>query len=155
MSNRERRKAAVTERREARKAARRGRATQDGARSAAAGSSAAASADEHDPRAVEALTVGWMLSLLACLVSELGAVVGFVVVAAVGGAEQMPGLWALAPLVMAFIAWVTGTCCLVLTVIAGRMRRTAAPALVVRVAWIAGLLPWLAIVGLLMANIAA
>lgn len=104
--------------------------------------------DDHDPRAVEALTVGWMLSLLACLASELGAVIGFVVVAAVGGADKMPGLWALAPLVLAFIAWVTGTCCLVLTVLAGRMRRTPAPRLVVRVAWIAGLLPWLALVGL-------
>jgi hypothetical protein len=98
---------------------------------------------------VEALTVGWMLSLLACLFSELGAVIGFVVVAVAGGAEQMPGLWGLAPLVMAFIAWITGTCCLVLTVIANRVRRTAAPRVVVRAAWVSGLLPWLALAGLL------
>lgn len=115
---------------------------------------AASPSNEQDPRAIEALTVGWMLSLMACLASEVGAIVGFVVVAIAGGAERMPGLLALAPLVLAFIALVTGTCCLVLTVIAGRMRKTPAPRSVVRVAWTAGLLPWVALVGLIFATAA-
>jgi len=110
--------------------------------------------NEQDPRAIEALTVGWMLSLMACLASEFGAIVGFVVVAIAGGADQMPGLWALAPFVLALIALVTGTCCLVLTVVAGRIRRTPAPRLIVRVAWTAGLLPWIALMGLIFANAA-
>lgn len=110
--------------------------------------------EAQDPRVIEAVTVAWMLSLMACLLSEAGVAVGVVVLFAAGGADQLPGMLAMLPTVLAFVAWVTGTCCLGLTYLSHRLRSTPAPVSIVRTAIIAGLLPWLGLVGLWLAQTA-
>lgn len=111
-----------------------------------------AAASGHDPRLVDAVTVAWMLSLIACLLAEVGAVIGLAVIVAVGGADRLPGMVALIPTVLAFIAWVTGTFCLGLTLLVRRVRRDPAPALIVRTAVVAGLLPWIGLAGVWLAS---
>ena len=96
--------------------------------------------------------MAWMLSLMACLLAELGAVAGFGLIAVMGGVDQLPGMIALMPPVLAFVAWVTGTCCLGLTILVRRIRLTPPPAAIVRTALVAGTLPWLALAGLWLAS---
>jgi len=101
-----------------------------------------------DTRVPEAMTVAWMLSLMACLLAEFGTVVGIGVIFAVGGADKLPGMIALMPSVLAFVAWVTGSCCLGLTFLVRRIRLTPPPIAIVRTAFVAGTLPWLGLIGL-------
>lgn len=96
-----------------------------------------------DPRLIDAMTVAWMLSLVACLLAELGALGGALVLLGVGGADQVPGLIGMIPVVLAFTAWVTGTCCLGLTYLVLRIRPQRPPTPIIRTAIVAGLLPWL------------
>jgi hypothetical protein len=110
--------------------------------------------EPQDPRVIEAVTVAWMLSLMASLLSEAGVVLGLIALYMAGGADQLPGMLAMIPTVLAFVAWVTGTCCLGLTFLTHRLRSTPAPASIVRTAVVAGLLPWLGLIGLWVAQTA-
>jgi hypothetical protein len=98
---------------------------------------------DADPRLIDAMTVAWMLSLVACLLAEFGALVGAGIIWGLGGADQVPGLVSLIPFVLAFTAWITGTCCLGLTYLVLRIRPQRPPAPIIRTAVVAGTLPWL------------
>lgn len=125
--------AADESRRDGRDASRESRETRDNRKSDIKG---------DDQRTAEAMTVAWMLSLMATLLAEAGTVIGWAVVSLAGGPDKTPGLLRMVPGVMFFVALVTGAFCLFASWVAPRMRAVAPPAGVIRLSWIAGGLPW-------------
>lgn len=114
--------------------------------------------NDHDgggsSRAVEAMTVAWMLSFMASILGEVGTLISTVLLMAVGRGKDTPGLLAMVPGVLWFVSIVTGTCCLVLTFVVYRLRAAPPPASLIRAAVIVGALPWLAILLTWVAQIA-
>jgi hypothetical protein len=97
----------------------------------------------EEPRSGEALTVFWMLTLVATLAAE-GIAAATALVALSRGAfdEERPSLLAVLPGVMFFTALATGGLCLLLTVLVPRVRREPPPRSIVWIAGIAGAAPY-------------
>lgn len=96
-------------------------------------------------RAAEAMTVAWMLSFMASILGEAGTLISAGLLLALGQGKDTPGLLTMIPGVLWFVSIVTGTCCLVLTVVVCRIRAVTPPVNLVRAAVVVGLFPWLAI----------
>ena len=97
----------------------------------------------EEPRSGEALTVFWMLTLVATLAAE-GIAAATALVALSGGAfeEESPSLLAVLPGVMYFTSLATGALCLILTPLVLRVLREPPPRSIVWTAGIAGAAPY-------------
>lgn len=93
-------------------------------------------------RTVEAMTVAWMLAVLATIVAELLAVGGVVLVALMPREDESPGLLGMIPGSLGFSALVTGGLSLILTPVVRRMRDVPPPRAIVITALLTGGIPW-------------
>ena len=84
-----------------------------------------------EPRSGEALTVLWMLTILATLVAEMAAAAAAAWAYGRPGPAEGPSMPATLANVMLFTALVTGGLCLLLTPVVRRIRREPPPASVI------------------------
>ena len=103
---------------------------------------------DRDTRLAEALTVAWMLALMATLAAELLGLIGWLILAKQGGTAAAPALVGMIPIVLFFISLVTGLSCLVLGVVVRKVRTDPPPRAIWRTAVIAGILPWVMLLSL-------
>lgn len=96
----------------------------------------------EEPRGGEALTVFWMLTLVATIVAETVAAATAAIRFVRGAPQDGASLLAVIPQVLLFTAMFTGALCLALTPIVRRVRREPPPASVVWVAVIVGASPF-------------
>jgi hypothetical protein len=101
----------------------------------------AATAPAAEDRAVEALTVGWMIAVLTTIVCQVGAWISMWLV---GSNPAATGLALLAWL-LSFSAIIVGLLTVMLTILAVRSRREPPPKVITVGAVLAGLLPLAAI----------
>jgi hypothetical protein len=98
-----------------------------------------------EERAAEAATVAWMLCALFTLCAE-GVGLAARVVLARAGEQQQATPWSLLSDVTLVMALVTGTLCLLLTLVVYRVRKTPPPSPITVVAILVGLTPWARVV---------
>ena len=91
----------------------------------------------QESQRAEAITVFWMMALLATVLAQVAALVARLIVVFV---SAYPALVLLSGLLL-LIACVTGLLCLALTPLVLRWRRVAPPALITRFALVASFLP--------------
>jgi len=96
---------------------------------------------EQEPRGSIAVTVGWMLTILATAGSMIAAGLFLWIRRSFVFAPEPAKVLAILPGVFTFIAATTGIVCLVLTVAVYRVRRDRPPASITFVAVLVGLLP--------------
>ncbi|MCO6454289.1 MAG: hypothetical protein J5I93_03150 [Pirellulaceae bacterium] len=101
-----------------------------------------------ESRASVALTVGWMLCLLATLLGVVLLLLARGLGALFGGSAEEPDLLAVLPQLLLLTSLVTGTLCLLLTVAIRWVRVQPAPWVISAAAVVVGLVPWLLWAGL-------
>lgn len=104
----------------------------------------AASAEQAsaDLQRSDVVTVAWMLTALATLVAELVGLLAAAVIWATSSRESGPVLLRSAPGTFLFAAAVLGTVCLVLTLLAHRLRSEPPPRPITQCALAIALAPW-------------
>ncbi len=100
--------------------------------------------------AVEAVTVAWMLSLTATVAAQI--LTGAVHVLVLIGGPNPPFPLNMLPGTLLLVSLVTGTFCLLLTPLAWRMRKVRPPGLLLLLAIVCGLLPWILLVGMMVVS---
>ncbi len=98
----------------------------------------------EESKTAEAITVAWMLTVIATLLAEAIGLIGWAGIRW-EGAEEIPRGILVLPVVMWITAVVTGVLNLILGAIVHRIRRVPAPKPIVIAAAIIGLLPVLGI----------
>ena len=109
-----------------------------------------ASAPAGESRAAEAVTVAWMLSVLATAAADVGALLLWLLGRfwpVPAGREQA---WIFLPLLLAFMAAITGLVCLLLIPVVYRVRRDPPPLAITIFAAVASAIPWGVIVALVL-----
>ncbi|WP_425619229.1 hypothetical protein NA78x_002967 [Anatilimnocola sp. NA78] len=96
---------------------------------------------EQESRASIAVTVAWMLTILATTGSLIAAGICVLLRRSVELAPEPAKVLAILPGVFTFIAATTGIACLLLTVVVYRVRRDRPPTSITFVAVLVGLLP--------------
>lgn len=86
-----------------------------------------AASQDSENRGIEALTVAWMLTMLATLMAELCAYAGWIFFAVVTRSEEWSAEFLALPGLLQFSALVTGLICLILGVIVYRLRPVTPP----------------------------
>lgn len=94
-----------------------------------------------EDRRGEAVTVAWMLTMLATTASNALALVTALIMPALAANAERPGLALLLPRILLFIAAVTGAVCVVLTPLVYRFRRTPPPEAITAFGLIISVLP--------------
>ena len=101
------------------------------------------SGESDESRGAVALTVAWMLSLLATLLAIITSLASRAFVAWWDVPREPPGLLVELPELLQFIGAITGTLCLVLTAVAYRVRRHPPPRSITILAVLAASAAWL------------
>jgi hypothetical protein len=94
-----------------------------------------------EDRRGEAVTVAWMLTMLATTAANVLALVASLVMPTLVAKAESPGLALLLPRILLFIAAVTGAVCVVLTPLVYRFRRTPPPEAITAFGLIISILP--------------
>lgn len=97
--------------------------------------------ETHESRTADAVTVAWMLTALATLAAELFALLGWIAVAVAARSGQVPREFVMLPVLLTFIALVTGLVCLLLIPVTHRVRNTPPPRSVTIFAAVVGIMP--------------
>ncbi|MFM8251298.1 MAG: hypothetical protein ACKOBW_06860 [Planctomycetota bacterium] len=111
-------------------------------------SAASGGEGERDTRISEALTVAWMLALMATLAAEVLGAIGWCILLARDDGSRAPALIGLIPVVLFFVSLVTGVACLILGFVVRRVRPDPPPSAIFRTGVVAGILPWLLLLSL-------
>lgn len=106
----------------------------------------------QESRAAEALTVFWMLTMMATLAAELASAAVWGLLQLAGKAEDLPAAVGLLPGLLMLIAVTTGILCLLLTPLAWHVRRQPPPLGVVVLAVVIGASPLLTLLVLRLAS---
>lgn len=100
---------------------------------------------DAESRVADAITVAWMLTVVATFVAELIAVISWLIVFQVGP-EELPRGIVLLPIVMWAISVVTGSLDLGLALLTSRLRTVPAPKPVLVTSIVIGILPLAALI---------
>ena len=94
-----------------------------------------------ESRTADAVTVAWMLTALATLAAELFALLGWIAVAIAARSGKVPQEVVMLPVLLTFIALVTGLVCLLLIPVTHRVRSVPPPRSVTVFAAVVGIMP--------------
>jgi len=95
----------------------------------------------QESRAAEAVTVFWMLTMMATLGAELVSLVSYALIAQLDDPATLPPALRMLPGVLQMTALVTGVLCLLLTPVAYKLRRVPPPGGVLVIAVAIGAFP--------------